>query len=373
MWQTIQVFYYDEARHRLIAEAIRPTVERLRRQGALDRFWLSSHWKRGPHLELHVDTDAARFGDKVLPTIQAEVGSYLARFPSRLVLDEAEVSKLHRQLAQNELEDGPYTPFQPDNSICVTEYTMRPRLWGGEQSAALAEQFYTETAALLFDLIHAVADDDRRRMQTAMGLMIAAVGAGGNLRSRFLCFRSHFEGFLSRFDESQSVRKAMEQWYADNDQWIARTVRKWSDMVTGRRRPDIWVQRYLEMVGEYEARFAAGFTSGAAKPITSDEMKQAVQEFNPGIAAKEYLSDYHRLIRNLPGAREYEVSPEFLAFRYIINLTYHLLVPLGVSPLERYFLCHAVAQAVEAYYGQTWREIVAEKYPDRAPLLANGD
>lgn len=363
MWRTIQVFYYKEAKNALMADGIRPVIEQLGRQGAWDRCWLESHWKHGPHIRLHIESSEERFHQQVLPAIQAEVGRYLQKHPSRLKLNPAELEALHRELGDREYEEGPYLPFMPDNSIQTTAYTLRPRFWGGEGTAALAQQFFHETNGLLLELAHEVRDDYRRRLSWAMALMLATAGATGDLKGKFLCFRSHSQGFLGGEDPDGQIRTAMNEWYLQSENEIARSLQKWADMVSGRRRPDIRIARYMEIIRDFQGRLSTALEAGQARAFGMADFRQVEEEREPGSTEHwpTVLSQYHDFMLRIPSIKAFSDSHRFEAFRYVINFTYSLLTTLGLSALERYFLCYGITRFMEQrYYRQRWWEIVLE-------------
>jgi hypothetical protein len=375
MWHTIQVFYYEESRHGLIADAVRPAVEHLERADAFERFWFESHWKRGPHLNLHFDTDGDRFSEQVLPHMRQVLGNYLTAHPSTVVLNEDEVVKKHQKLAESELETGPFGPLYPNNSIQVGEYIVRAEAWGSQEAADIAVSFRAHTAKTVFDLIDHVRDDYHRRLEVAMGLMIATVGATGRLKKRHMCYRSHFEGFLGYSDPDRQIRDAMSDWYQANERWLARTLRKYFAMTEGRKRPDLMMARWLEVVRDYTEQFEVAFEAGV-KSFTKEDFARIGEEVKEGFK-KSWIdtpSDYHRFMDSLPEGTVLD-GAAFDAFRYTVNSTYNWLVVMGLSPLERYFLCYAIARYGETYYGQKWWEIVLSgmTLPEGFELQAVGD
>ncbi|MDQ1400769.1 MAG: hypothetical protein QOK20_2701, partial [Acidimicrobiaceae bacterium] len=53
-------------------------------------------------------------------------------------------------------------------------------------------------------------------------------------------------------------------------------------------------------------------------------------------------------------------SPQWFAgYRLTINLFYELLPALDISPVRRFYLCHAIAQCVDAVFGETWETRLA--------------
>jgi hypothetical protein len=58
-----------------------------------------------------------------------------------------------------------------------------------------------------------------------------------------------------------------------------------------------------------------------------------------------------------------EPSPFFAPYRMLTNLFYQQLPLLTVSPLQRYYMCHAIAETVDELLGQTWDDrLVAQQW-----------
>jgi hypothetical protein len=51
-------------------------------------------------------------------------------------------------------------------------------------------------------------------------------------------------------------------------------------------------------------------------------------------------------------------SPEFMAYRMSVNFFYLLLPILGVSPVQKFCLCHLIANSVERVSGVSWRSLM---------------
>ncbi len=68
-------------------------------------------------------------------------------------------------------------------------------------------------------------------------------------------------------------------------------------------------------------------------------------------------SDFHTAV-DASGVID-EPPAWFAGYRLTINLFYQLLPALDVSPVRRFYLCHAVAETVDAVYGETWKSRLA--------------
>ncbi|WP_327430508.1 hypothetical protein [Streptomyces sp. NBC_01236] len=52
--------------------------------------------------------------------------------------------------------------------------------------------------------------------------------------------------------------------------------------------------------------------------------------------------------------------PWFAAYRMLINLFYQQLPLLTVSPIQRYYMCYALAETIDEVVGETWQERLAK-------------
>ena len=76
-------------------------------------------------------------------------------------------------------------------------------------------------------------------------------------------------------------------------------------------------------------------------------------------------TDFHRTVHG-SGAIS-TPSPFFAAYRLLTNLFYQQLPLLTVSPMQRYYMCFALAETVDEVLGSSWRERLTATEPTGAP------
>lgn len=127
----------------------------------------------------------------------------------------------------------------------------------------------------------------------------------------------------------------------------AATIREWLDVVTA-------------TLARADALLAAGLSLGLRPPTDGpDDADMAGRH-----ARLLTLSPFHRMLDSDPSWPQRRESPAFLRYRVALNLLYLTLPRLGVSPTERFLMCHCVANAVEDAYGVSAMDLVRAGSPD---------
>lgn len=235
---------------------------------------------------------------------------------------------------------------------------------GADLGPATREFLGTVTPALI-DVLTA-GTDRSTLLSGAMDLMAAHLPAVAD-RSRseaaaagpplsFLSFRSHAEAFFVTSRDPDAARKAMDARYdavaatvearvgailaqvAGEGPVVSPTARRWHDAVRAAK-PGL-VRRFRD--GTIVAHTA----------YANDHLRErddfAGSEFHQTAGASKRLQAY------LGG------DPGFLATRLLTSMLYLSLHNVGITLLERYFLCHAVSRACESIYDVDGVAVLAE-------------
>jgi hypothetical protein len=330
-WHTIHVHHHDENADPLLLDAVRPLFARLAGQVAAVSW--TRHWRLGPHLRLNVLADEDVVTGVALPAAREVVGGWLRRHPSTRRLDPAALLPVHRRLAAAEREDGPLTPWRPDNSLHLGPYDRRVAVLGTEEMADLLADFYADTTPLSFAVVeHAPAT---RRLMVAFDLIVATAHAlsTAGIQEAFVSLRSHAEAFLHgnpehlrdgwdrhyrRHADTLGIRLAGVVTALDEDRDLVPFVRDWAAVLRRyrRRAEDLMDTGRFAMPGVDSARMAA-------------------------------VSPFHRSLVDGRAWAELAGSRAFALYRLAINYTYLQLTRLGVAPEHRFLLCHLAANTVE--------------------------
>jgi hypothetical protein len=339
-WHSIHVHYYDSDKDALVLRAVRPLFRRVADRVAAAYF--TRHWRQGPHLRLHLRCDDDTFATVVWPAARDIVGDFLARHPSTRRLDPDRELAAHQGLAALEGEAGPLLPWYPDNSVRVAPYDAREQALGGPDLAAFLADFHTATTGFAFRVIEEVSGPGR--VAVGFDLMIAAahVLSGLELTRAFVSFRSHAEGFLcGEFPDSAGLRAAWDAHYAGNRAALVDRIGAVTAALAAGSAALPYVHDWLTVVQplrDRAARLAAdGALSGGAD-AAGEAMLGAVSPFHRTLFANP----------KWPGTRS---SPDFVTYRLMLSLTYLLMTRVGITPGERFLLCHLAANAVEDRYG----------------------
>ncbi|MFI5913343.1 thiopeptide maturation pyridine synthase [Dactylosporangium sp. NPDC051541] len=357
-WRRIDVYYYDPDKDRLILEGVRPLLRRL--AGRVDGAWFTRHWRRGPHLRLLVSTGAATFDEVVRPAADEIIGGFLARHPSTHVLDPERERAAHQRLAELEHEQGPLWPWFPDNSLRVSAHEPREAQLGGPAAAELLADFYAGTNELAFRMIEQVSG--RSRLALAFNLMITTAHALSNsdITSGFVSFRSHAEAFLHVFPEADGLRPRWDRHYRAHAPVLRRRVGAVTAALDGGAPGVPFVEDWVRALAPYRISGAELIRSGAVA-LPADRATTAAEL--PDVSA------FHRRLYTNPRWAQTRASVDFQVYRLMLNLTYLHLTRLGITPVERFLLCHLAANAVEEEHGIRAIDLVGPPPDPRAEAV----
>lgn len=349
-WHCFQIYYHAEDKDRLILEAIRPVARRLGDQ--VDSVYYLRHWLRGPHVRLYVRCAPGLLTTLVRPAVEELVGRFLVERPSTARLDPLQHLPMHRRLAELESVSGDLLPWYPDNSLhLTTEADPAP---SEATSAGLLADFYSDTTELAFRMTEDIASGGRR-LAIVFDLMIATAHSlsGVGLARGGLSFRSHAEAFLHGFPEGQGLREAWDGHYRRGAATLVGRVRAVVADLEGATSAVPYVRDWLDVLRPYRDRAARLVSSGLlteqAPPVGADV----------DIVDLTRVSPFHReLFATSAWQEQTEATEWFLSYKLVLNYTYLHLTRLGVSPVERFLLCHLAACAVEQAHGMSAVELI---------------
>jgi hypothetical protein len=380
-WHSLHVHYYDDI-DGLVVDGVQPLFDRIRDR--VPTAYYIRHWKRGPHLRLNVHTDADTFDMVVRPAATDVLGDFLATRPSRAVVDPERWLPMHQRLAELEHEDGPLLPWRPDNSVHVVPYDRRLHVLGNELAADLLAEFYARTTDLAFVMTRHVRNGGQR-LRLAFDLLVAVAQGlvAGGIRYGFVSYRSHAEAFLTAWPESTGQRGGWDRFYRTHAPALIRRVRDVvaaldgeppaadpgsaaADPDSGRGSPAVaLVRRWVDALRPFERR---GYELVASGRLTIDPPSPGQPVREPSLTE---VSPFHRaLADNDWFEQRVRPSPGFAAYRLVLNYTYLQLTRLGVTPVERFLLCHLAANAVEDAYGCSALDVVRQT--DGTPVASKG-
>ncbi|MBQ0994752.1 hypothetical protein KBX08_32345, partial [Micromonospora sp. H61] len=344
-WHSFQVYYHAEDKNSLILEAIRPVTRRLRHQ--VDSMYYLRHWLHGPHVRLYIRCTPSLLETLVRPTVEEVVGRFLAARPSTARLDPQEHLPMHRRLAELESVSGDLLPWYPDNSLNLT--TEADPVPSEATSARLLTDFYSNTTDLAFQMTEDIAFGGQR-LAIAFDLMIATAHAlsGVGIARGGLSFRSHAEAFLHGYPEGEGLREAWDRHYHRRSAALVTRVRAVVADLDGTTSAVPYVRDWVDVLRPHRDRasrlVSSGLLTEQEPPVDADiEIVDLTQ-----------VSPFHRELFASSAWQEQTAATEwFLSYKLVLNHTYLHLTRLGVSPVERFLLCHLAAGAIEQAHGMS--------------------
>lgn len=352
-WQSIHVHYQSENKDGLILDGVRPFFAEV--AGVATGMSYVRHWRQGPHVRLHMRADEQTMATTVLPTAERVLGSYLEKHPSTEQLDPQRSVALHQRLAELEEESGPLLPWYPDNSLHPAPFVPRDAALGGRGAAELLMDFHASATKTSFDMIRRCAIESAR-LTMAFDLMVATAHffADSGITRGFLSFRSHAEAFLCRWPETAGLRERWEANYAAGAAAVEKRLATVLSDVDAGRGVVPFVLPWIELLSVYRDRAAAMQADGIrVVPVVSS--LQSEQMSGPSLTS---VSPFHRALETNAHWEQMQHSDAFGRYRLMLNLTYLQLTRLGLNPIQRFMLCHFVANAAERSYGISAMKLV---------------
>jgi hypothetical protein len=349
-WWTVRVYYFDD-QDELLHQAVRALLRVL--AGQVERAYFMRHWRLGPHVRVNIRTDSATFSGRVPSMVQDTVGEYLRQHPSTSILREDEVLPIHQRLATLEQEPGPLRPFERNNTIHYGPYESRRAVLGSDAAADMLVELYEATNDLALDTLEDVAGSKTRVFGVGFDLLVATAHVfGSGIARAFVSYRSHAEAFIENSADPENLRRRFEATYQQNSSRLQRRLRTVTHQLEHGRAPDL-LHRWIQAVTPLWERTGRLLLSGELVLTERGDPARFRSMW------QELKSPLHRLMGQSDAYLSLlEGSPSFQRYRFILNCLYLHLTRLGVAPVDRIFLCHAVANAVEAAYGVSAVDLV---------------
>ncbi|GGM72340.1 hypothetical protein GCM10010106_18350 [Thermopolyspora flexuosa] len=348
-WHCVHVYYHAD-QDPLLLDAVRPLFDEIR--DSVAAAYVLRHWRQGPHLRINVRAERSVWEDRVRPRVYEVIGAYLRDHPSTARLDPEQSLPRHRLLALREQEHGPLTPWPPDNSICDMPFDSRRHVLGSDAAVELLTSFYSDSTPLLFAMLDHVRAGRDTKPDLAMSLMLTVAHTSRPITQSFVSFRSHSEGYLTWAADPPAARAAFDRHYEERREAYTARVRDVIGTLDDPARPAApFVREWAALLAEYRHRAGALIERGElVQPMPRPEPSPPRLGDIP-VPSRE-PGELHRLIFNSPAyRRDVFEHPDFLRYRVLLNYTYLHLTRLGLTPLERFRLCHVIANAVEEVYG----------------------
>ncbi|MFJ5220798.1 thiopeptide maturation pyridine synthase [Streptomyces sp. NPDC088354] len=341
-WHTAHVYYYSPDRSGLLLDAMEPLLYEIRDN--VNAAYVVPHWRRGPHLRVTVSASADAWTRHVRPAIDRGIGGYLEQHPSRNRLDPDAAIPMHRHLAALEEEDGPLTPWIPDNTVTYPNFVSRANQMGGIPIEELVTDFYVDSNPFFLKTVRHMKDSNRPTDLTGLLLLLTTAEAIGGMRRNAGSFRSHAEGFLSDCADPAAARAVFDRQYALHRATIADLMTAMVATLNGTAATP------LPLVTDWAAILRQCIER--AEPTVRSGVLGLSEDARQSFLAHPTFPDYlRRAFQNESYLKNIMGSTDFHRYRMVLALSYLQLTRMGIPPRARYLLCHLAANAIEEHHG----------------------
>nr|WP_245641192.1 hypothetical protein [Streptomyces megasporus] len=332
-----------------LARTVVPAARALRDDHGASLVYLRRGWLHGPHVELHGRAD--RGGE--LPWDM--IGRLLDAGPEPRsgALTEEEYLAQARELGRLERVPPPYLPMRPHGTVEPIPVDDAAR-WP-QPLDSLREMALGRMCVPLMDMLEEITRD-RSKASLRLAEAFTALADSHHSGAAYGTFslRSHSEAFMAWASARKDPRPAFNKRLNNDSPQFRETVGK---ALAGEYGPHgaAWRSAFAYCMGLFDSAVAAGTLTlagleslGAGSddaptgpPGAADGSEGRPSEFHRTVAATGLVDD----------------PPEwFASYRLLVNLFYQQLPLLGVSPMQRYYMCHAIAETVDEVLGASWQE-----------------
>ncbi|BCL21102.1 hypothetical protein GCM10017668_29450 [Streptomyces tuirus] len=325
-------------------------------------------WLHGPHVDVLAPAGALPPGGAV---DWAAIGAALDAGPldpARALTEEVYLDQA-REFGRLEAVEPPYLPLREHGAV-LRVAPGDPALRSREPRLdALRTVVYGALATPVLTMIEGMAEEPGSgtvRLAEAFAALVDthALGPAYGVFSP----RSHVEAFLAWAAPRKDMRPVFRERLAKEGPRIREVVEQ---RLNGAVSPAAaqWRTAFAYGAGVLDHAVA----TGALTPDLLDSVTDGVDRSRMGPPGAETVvprgeqpdTDFHRTVHG-SGAIS-TPSPFFAAYRLLTNLFYQQLPLLTVSPMQRYYMCFALAETVDEVLGSSWRERLTATEPTGAP------
>ncbi|MER5546328.1 hypothetical protein ABT072_28675 [Streptomyces sp. NPDC002589] len=329
MLTVLRVYHYAPRKTGLLARAVLPTLNELRREGGHQAAFVTRHWDGGSHLALHC-------GYGPLPADAtgrvAERAAALGESGRTWSTEEYQSRRAEFERAEGRTARHP-APF-PHGTVRVERESDPTPL------DAVRHRLLTGLTDVLWNQV-TLGGDARLGPGLVLQLMLAAGAVyPGGLRFGSLSYRSHAEAYLAASPDEPALRERFDGAYRQRAEALGRLVAgALADpaSLAGHR---AFTQAYARLT-EPDLDTPVSTLLDAADRTTPTPQDGQVSAF-------------HTVLREGGFHRRPPVG--FLPFRVLVNWLYDILPVLDVSAADRYLYCYCIARAVDERLGEAWQD-----------------
>jgi hypothetical protein len=337
-----------------LARAVVPPARRLRDEG-FAIVYLRRGWLHGPHVD--IVARGARQDGPAWPRIAQSLNAGELD-PATALTDEAYLAQA-REFGRMEAVPPPYLPLREHGTV---EFLGPDDLVSTEPRLdQLREICFNVMAPPLMSTISDLADgraDAAVRLAEAFTALTDTHPLGP--AHGVFSLRSHAEGFLAWTAPSADARPPFARRLAAEEARLRPVVEQ---RLAGQPSPAAaaWRTAFAYCAGALDNAVANGtLTLELLNSVTERADRSTLGP--PGApntvpAADVPRTAFHRAVDEAgvtTGLTEW-----FASYRLLVNLFYQQLPLLAVSPLQRYYMCYAIAELVDDVLGESWQDRLA--------------
>ncbi len=331
-----------------LSQAIGPAARAARAQGVPVR--LRRGWRFGTHVDLVAATPAGRVPDWPAVAGLLDAGPE----PAVPALDEHRYLAQARELGRLEDVPPPYLPMKAHGTVEL--------LADADVVRSPLDDVRDPVAAALCPVVLDTLDDIAAEPRNGPARIAEAFVALADTHVLGLAYgvfslRSHAEAFLAWAGAEHDLRAAFTARRATEGAVLRTAVEQRLSGLAGRRAGE-WRTALAYGAGVLDTAVAAGALSSSVLDARTAGLDPARMgpPGRPGAAPRDGRpdTDFHRAVAEsgvTDGAADW-----FVAYRTLINFFYEQLPLLTITPMQRYYLCSAIADTVDEVLGQSWQE-----------------
>ncbi len=180
---------------------------------------------------------------------------------------------------------------------------------------------------------------------------VTVPGPYGGAPLSFLSYRSHAEAFFASSREPELTRSAFAYRYESSRSSLESRV---LHIINNARQEPKSLPRparlWWDTARNNKPNFVGDFRTGKLQAPTNPEGQKGALDH----------SKFHQTVQASPGLSEFLASdPNFLAGRLLTTLLYLTLHTMGLTLVERYFLCYAISRSCESIFAVQADEVLA--------------
>jgi hypothetical protein len=315
-------------------------------------------WLHGPHVDI---IGRGALGQE-LPWESLARQLDAGPLPGDRALDEETYLAQAREFGRLEAVPPPYLPMREHGEV---EFLSPDDVAPGDPLLHGLREAEVVHGVLCPPLMNTIEELTRDPSLATTRLAEAFVALGDSyflgLAHGAFSFRSHAEAFLAWAAPSKDMRPVFAARLAKEAPLLRTVVEQRLAGEVGPAAAE-WRTAFAYSTGALDS----AVTEGRLTPAMLDAVTDSVDNtaMGPPTApevvpqGKHPDTAFHRatvesgVIDNPP--------PWFAAYRMLINLFYQQLPLLTVSPIQRYYMCYALAETIDEVVGETWQERLAK-------------